>query len=395
MQKNTKRITHFLITLVIVAVGVVVFLVLTAQKPQLQKTKPPVRRPTVRALRVATDTRQVVIRGEGIVHPLREIQLVPQVGGKLIYVSPALVDGGEFKTGDVLLRIDPMDYQLAVTLGQARIKDSESKLKVLEEEAAVAEEEWQLLYSDKSEYAGSKPSALVLKEPQLAAAWAKLAADRADLQKVRLALARTQIKAPFNGRVSAETVDAGQYVSIGQKLATLFSTKAAEIVVPLEDENLFWFHVPGFTPGSGPGAPVVVKARVAGRELIWNGVVVRAEGKLDEHTRMVNVVVRVEKPYARKPPLVSGLFVTVEIQGRSLAAAVSIPRTALQDDNIVWVVAADGQLSFRKVDVAWRSRDSIILNSGLLDGELVVISPLKIVTDGMKVRVNANEDNQS
>ena len=126
MQKNTKRITHFLITLIIVAVGVVAFLALTARKPQLKKTKPPVLRPTVRAFTVATDTRQVVIRGEGIVHPLREIQLVPQVGGKLIYVSPAMVDGGEFKTGDILLRIEPMDYQLAVTLGQARIKDSES-----------------------------------------------------------------------------------------------------------------------------------------------------------------------------------------------------------------------------------------------------------------------------
>jgi RND family efflux transporter MFP subunit len=321
---------------------------------------------------------------------LREIQLVPQVNGKVVSMSPVLVDGGEFKKGDVLLRIDPLDYQLAVTLAKARVKDSESRLRVAEEEAAAAKEEWRLLYQDKREKV-EDPPALVAKEPQLAAAKAKLAADLADLQKAKLNLERTELKAPFNGRISSESVDIGQYVSSAKPLATLFSTEAAEIVVPFEDEFLFWFHVPGFTPGNGNGSAVTVRARIAGRELTWKGKVMRAEGELDQRTRMVPVVVRVDKPYASKPPLVAGLFVTVEIQGRTLENAAVIPRVALRDNDTVWVVDDSGLLKFRRVDVARLEADHAILRSGLEDQEMVVVSGLKVVTDGMKVRVKVAE----
>ena len=386
MSKTKKRIIHFGLMLVLLGLGVAGFLALTASKPQLKRTKPPTPMPMVRVSSIKTGPQSVTVRGEGTVRPLREIQLVPQVNGKVVFASPVLVDGGEFKKGDTLLRIDPLDYQLAVTLAQARIKDSESRLRVAEEEAAAAKEEWQLLYKDKG-VADEDPPALVAKEPQLAAAKAKLAADSADLQKARLYLERTELKAPFNGRVSEESVDIGQYVSSAKPLASLFSTEAAEIVVPFDDESLFWFHVPGFTPGNGAGSPVKILARVAGRELNWTGKVVRAEGKLDERTRMINVVVRVEKPYARKPPLVAGLFVTVEIQGRTLENAAVIPRAALRDNNTVWVVDETGLLVFRRVDVARLGTNQAILRSGLKDGEMVVTSGLKVVTDGMKVRL--------
>jgi RND family efflux transporter MFP subunit len=390
MSKTKKRIIHFGLMLVLLGAGVAGFLALTASKPQLKRTKPPVPTPMVRVYKITTGPQSVTIRGEGTVRPLREIQLVPQVNGKLVYVSPVLVDGGEFKKDDILLRIDPLDYQLAVTLAQAQVKDSESRLRVAEEEAAAAKEEWRLLYQDKGAQA-EDPPALVAKEPQLAAAKAKLAADRADLQKARLHLERTELKAPFNGRVSDESVDIGQYVSSAKPLATLFSTDAVKIVVPFEDESLYWFHVPGFTPGNGSGSAVTIRARIAGHELTWRGQVVRAEGELDERTRMVQVVIRVEKPYASKPPLVAGLFVIVEIQGRTLENAAVIPRAALRDNDTVWVVDETGQLKFRRVDVARMGTNQAILRSGLEDQEMVVTSGLKVVTDGMKVRILASD----
>jgi RND family efflux transporter MFP subunit len=304
-----------------------------------------------------------------------------------------MVDGGEFRKGDRLLRIDPVDYELAVTLARARVKDSESLLKVAEEEAASAKEEWQLLYQNNKDI-DKEPPALVAKEPQLAAAKARLAADRADLQKAKLNLKRTELKAPFDGRVSDESVDIGQYVSAGRTLATLFSTRAAEIVVPFDDESLFWFDVPGFTPGNGDGSPVRVVARIAGRDLSWSGKIMRAEGKLDERTRMVNVVVRVEKPYATKPPLVAGLFVTVEIEGHTLENAAVIPRAALRKNSTVWVVQKGGELVFRQVDVARLDTDRAILRSGLKDGDMVVTSGLKAVTNGMQVRIAPQSEGQ-
>ena len=385
MNKLSPRIIHFAVTVVLIGIGALVFVVLLATKPKLERTEPPAPKPLVRAMKVKSKPHVVVVRGEGTVKPLREIQLVPQVSGKVVFVSKALVDGGEFKKDGVLLRIDPLDYQLAVTLAQARVKDSESKLKIALEEAAAAKEEWRLLY--KANPKGYKIPALAAKEPQLAAAKAKLAADQADLKKAQLNLERTEIKAPFDGRVSEESVDIGQYVSIGQTLATLFSINHAEIVVPFEDEDLYWFHVPGFTPGEGPGSSANISTRIAGRETTWPGRVVRAEGKLDERTRMINVVIRVDKPYAAKPPLAAGLFVAVDIEGRTLAPAVIIPCTALRENNVVWVVDQNGQLAFRQVTVARLTPNSVILAGGLKDDEMVVVSFLKAVTDGMKVRV--------
>lgn len=252
MTKKQKRLLHFGITLGLIIFGVLGYLVLTAQKPELKKIKPPVPKPVVRTINVTKGQQIVYIKGEGTVRALREIQLIPQVSGKVVFTSEALVNGGQFRQGDVLLRIDPQDYRLAVTLAQAKVKDSESKLKLAAEEAAAAREEWRLLHA-KDPRGKGEPPPLVLKEPQLAAAKARLAADRADLQKAQLNLERTELKGPFDGRVGQEKVDLGQYVSPGKVLATLYSTEAAEIVVPLENRYLSWFHVPGFTPGNHPG----------------------------------------------------------------------------------------------------------------------------------------------
>lgn len=380
-----RRLSHLGITVVFIMLGVFGMRALTASKPEMEKRKPTTPVPTVRTVTVTTGPHAVHVLGEGTVRPLREINLVPQVGGKVVYVSPSLVNGGRFDKGETLLRIDPVDYELAVTLAEAKVKNSESLLSLAEEEAAAAQEEWRLLHADDSK-AEEKPPPLVAKEPQLAAAMAGLKADRADLDRALLNLERTVLRAPFAGRVSQENVGIGQYVSPGQPLASLYSTEAAEIVLPLEDEDAFWFHIPGFTPGKGIGPSATVHARIAGREQTWMGKVVRTEGKLDERTRTINVVVRVEKPYAEKPPLAVGLFVTVDIEGRTLPNAALVPRSALREGGMVWVVEKDERLRFREVEVARVQGDQALVTAGLDNGERVVITPLKIVSDGMAVR---------
>ncbi len=386
---------YFAVVIVLLALGLAGMGLLSASKPELEKRRPTTPAPMVKAVKVKSWKQPVIISGEGTVRPVREINLVPEVGGKVVYVSPALVNGGDFKKGDTLLRIEPVDYQLAVTLAKAKVKSSESLLQLAEQQTEAAKEEWRLHHGDGSE-TNIPPPPLVAKEPQLAAAKAKLEADHADLKKALLRLERTELKAPFDGRVSQENVDIGQYVSPGQALATLYSTNTAEIMLPLEDDDLFWFHVPGFTPGNSPGSPAKVLASIAGQELSWAGKVVRAEGKLDERTRMINVVVRVDKPYDRKPPLAVGLFVTVYIDGRTLQDAVIIPRSALRQGHVAWVVDGDNRLHFRKVEVARFQGDDVVVQSGLNHGEAVVVSPLKAVTDGMTVRtVVLEEENRS
>ncbi|PXF56214.1 MAG: hypothetical protein C4B58_14280 [Deltaproteobacteria bacterium] len=385
MNMIRKRLLHIVVTLALVILGVSGMFALTSSKPEIKKQKQAVPVPMVRTIKVKTGPQSVHISGEGTVRPLQKIDLIPQVSGKVVYVSPALVNGGAFRNGEMLLRIDPVDYELAVTLARAKVKNAESLLHLAEEEAAAASQEWRL-YHAKGPEPESKPPPLVVKEPQLAAAKARLEADRADLGIAMLNLERTELKAPFEGRVGEENVDSGQYVPVGKALAGIYSTEAAEIVVPLEDEKAFWIHIPGFTPGKDPGSPATILARIAGQERTWSAQVVRTEGKLDERTRMINVVVQVEKPYAKKPPLAVGLFVTVDIEGCTLPKAAIISRSALHQGDTVWIVDKDNRIRFRKVDVALFQGDEAIVRDGIEDGERLVITPLKAVTDGMAVR---------
>ena len=187
----------------------------------------------------------------------------------------------------------------------------------------------------------------------------------------------------------------GQYLRAGDKVATIFCTEAAEITVYLESADLGWINAPGLTGNGAPGSPAQVQVDFAGRALSWEGRVVRTGAKVDERTRLVPVVVRVDKPYARRPPLTVGLFAKVTIQGRELDSAAMIPRSALRQGDVVWVVGQGNDLKFRKVSVAHFQRDTVMIRGGLKSGERVVVSSLGEVTDGMLVRpvTAAREDN--
>lgn len=390
MKDRRRRLVHLVAAIAFVLVGLLIFGALKAGKPQIEKANQAPSPPAVKIVGVETGPRTVMITSEGTVRASQEISLVPEVAGKVLSVSPSLASGGRFRKGEMLLRIDPVDYRLALTLAEAKVRDAESILQLTQEEAQVALEEWRMFPADGSESSDSPPP-LVVKEPQLAAAKAGLEAARADREKARLNLDRTEVKAPFDGRVTQENVDVGQYVAPGQALANLYSTQTAEIALPLEVGDLFWFHVPGFTPGDNPGSLATVRATVAGRDLSWQGEVVRSDGRLDERTRMINVVVAVDEPYAKKPPLIVGLFVTVEIEGNTLPDSAVIPRSALHQDNVVWVVDDEDRLVFSKVDVARPQGDNVLIKAGLREGDRVVVSPLKAPTNGMSVQIMTAE----
>jgi RND family efflux transporter MFP subunit len=290
-----------------------------------------------------------------------------------------MVDGGSFRKGEILLRIDPTDYELAVKSAEARVKDLESALLLTIEEAEVALEEWKL-----SGGKGEEPPPLVAKQPQLEAARANLAAGKADLEKAKLNLERTTLRAPFESRIIQKNVDLGQFVAVGQQLGSMYSIEAAEIAVPLPNEDLEWFHVPGFTPDGNGESAVTVHADIAGRDLTWPGRVMRAEGVLDERTRMVNVITRVERPYDTVPPLAMGLFVKVEIEGIEVQDALWLPRSAVHENDTVWIVDSESRIRFRPVEIIRYDQDRVLV-TGIENEELIATSPIQIVTEGIKV----------
>ena len=196
---------------------------------------------------------------------------------------------------------------------------------------------------------------------------------------------------PFNGVVVTESVDVGQFVGPGNRLATVYGTDVVEVRVPLDSADLAWFDLPS---RSGRGrSRAEVTADFGGMRSTWNGRVTRMEAQVDETTRMVHVVVEIDDPYdaaGDRPALLPGTFVDVRILGRTLNGVVPVPRYAVREGDTVWVFD-DGHLAIRDVEILRSDRERSLVRTGLGDGDLVILSALDAVTDGMVVRDAANQ----
>ncbi len=380
MSNKKQAVFQALAAVVIIGAAVLAFKALQASRPELERRQPEALHPMVRTAPVSIGPVDVVITGEGTVRPVSEIQVVSRVSGKIVHVAPGMKNGGAFSKGDLLVAIEDADYRIAHILAEAGVREAESRYQLARADAEAARLEWMRMNP------GREPSPLAAKQPQRDAAEAYLQAQLANLEKARLDLERTRIIAPFNGRSGAENISAGQFVTPGQPLGAVYASDSVEIVVPMESAALAWFDVPGFSTMDGPGAKATVSATVAGREMTWDGVVIRAHGKIDPQTRMIHVVIRVADPYATQPPLYVGQFARVRIHGATIPEAAILPRAALRDAGTVWVVDPEDRLQFRKVDIAWTDERGMVIQKGLHEGDRVVVSILKSVTEGMMVR---------
>lgn len=384
--KYKKAAIQLLIVVVILFVGVWMVKFLTGLKKPPQKKKFEAQAPLVNAIEVATEDINMTVTGYGTVRPKQQVQIVPQVAGRIVQTHSEFYDGGFFRAGETLLQIERADYELAVQSARAEVARAQVALDRELSEAEVAKREWQQLNP------GKKPtSELVLRAPQIAQARAELAAAKARLETAQLNLARTRITLDFDGRISSESVDVGQYVTPGQPVGTAYSTEAVEIVVPLEDEQLEWLEIPflaeNIRPEDMPRA--VVKANFAAREFAWEGYVTRTQGEIDPVSRVVNVVVEVPEPFAgtdSKPPLTPGMFAEVEIMGRHVPEVTRVPRHAVHEGNVLWVVN-DSKLHIQPVRVIRRDRETAFITAGISDGDVIVTTPLEAVVDKMDIRV--------
>ncbi len=377
------------IPVVVLAVGIVGAYLLASSRRAPDRVERPPLGPLVEVAEAEPTSVPVVVTGHGEVTPRVAVDVVPQVSGQIVEVSPSLVAGGFFRAGETLVRIDPRDYELALERAQATVARALVNLEQERAEAEVARDEWNDLHP------GEDPTALVIREPQIRQAEAELAAAKADLAAAELNLDRTRISLPFNGVVVSESVDPGQFVAGTTRLARVYGTDAVEVRVPLKSSELAWFDVPSDNGHRGPRAEVT--AVFGGVTGTWEGRVSRMEAQVDQTSRMVHVVVEVDHPYAAtvdRPALRPGTFVDVRIFGRTLDDVVPIPRYAVHEGNRVWVFD-DGRLDIRDVEVLRSDREQALVSSGLDAGDLVIVSALDAVTDGMAVRNAADQGDVS
>jgi RND family efflux transporter MFP subunit len=376
-----------------------VWLLATKEEVPTRRAEPLV--PLVRVARVAREDVVLQVSSEGSVRPRTQGDLVLEVAGRVVSASASWVDGGFFAAGDVLLEIDPTDHELALARAGADVARAELALAREEEEAKVALREWASLGEGRGE-----PPPLVARVPQLAEARAIVAAAQAARKQAEIDLERTRLRAPYAGRVRRKHIDVGQYVSRGAAAASIYSVDEAEVRLPVPASELAYVDIPLGYRGEGEGVEaalpaVTLRADFAGKEHSWRGRIARTEGEIDPESRRVYAVARIEDPYARggdppRPPLAAGLFVRAEIEGRRLEEVVILPRHALRGEARVLVVeegsAGSHRLRFRDVDVLRRESARAIIGAGLAEGEIVCVSPLDVVVEGMKVRIEGDKE---
>jgi RND family efflux transporter MFP subunit len=360
---------------------------IVATAPSIEHAEPTRAIPTVRVIDATPQTLRYGVHTQGTVKPRTEADLVPEVSGRIVWVAPALVPGGFFEAGEPLVRLESRDYELARDRQAATLQRVKSEGEFAAAELKRQEGLSRAGVASQSQIADARRAGSV--------AEANLLDARAGLEQAQRDLDRTEIRAPFKGRVRDEHIDVGQFVTRGTAVANLYATDFAEIRLPIPDDQLAFLDLLTPSPDDAPfavGGPIVrLSAKFAGRDNEWIGHVVRTEGEIDPRSRMIHVVARVEDPYAGQGersvvPLAVGLFVQAEIEGPEVKNVIVIPRYAMRNKSQVLVVDDESRLYRRQVEVLRIDRDQVLIEGPLAAGERICISPLQVVVEGMKVR---------
>lgn len=383
-----KARKQLFIALFVIMAGIVAAMAIVRMPPQADQQPQITEPPSVQTITAQPQRLQMTVRTQGRVKAQTEIELITGVSGNIIHVAPVFVSGGFFKKGDLLVSIDPAEYDLRVAQAQARVMEAHYQLTREEAEAEQARQEWRQLGE-------GNPSPLNLRIPQLKEKKAKLAAEQEELKNARLLRQRTEIRAPFNGRVRTKTIGMGQYLNTGDVLGSIYSSDLAEVRLPVNTQELAWIDVPDWPSRSAVanGAEVILSANYHGELRTWRSRIVRSEGAIDEKTGMVMIVVQVSDPFGLRgnerdravTALPVGLYVEASIEGRWLEGVYVLPAGVLLKDERIAVVDQDNRLRLRHVAVLKKEHEQVMLKEGLMPGERIMVSGLQHPVEGMSV----------
>ncbi len=385
------RALIFVLPVLVIAGSIGSFAAMSALKPTPEEKEDVVKAIPVLTAIAAQDDVTLKVSVQGEVQPRTEINMVPQVSGLITYMSTKFIEGGRFNKGDLLVRIEPTEFELRVTQAKASVAQAETVVTREVSESNMARRDWDDLGRS------GEPTPLTLREPQMAEAKAQLASAKARLAETELQLARTSLYAPFTGRVTLRHVDQGEFVTAGTTLGEVYATNVMDVRLPMTNDELrraglsLGFETsPVGSGGKTPGIPVTLSADVAGTYSEWQGRIVRTDSRFDSQTRVLYAYAEVRDPFgagaSNGVPLAPGLYVTAAIDGQKLNNVIVIPRTALRGEDKVYL-AKDDILSIKTVTVISSNRDDVILSGGIEMGDAVITSPIRSVADGMKIAV--------
>ena len=332
------------------------------------------------------------VQSQGSVAPRTQTTLVAEASGQIVEVSPAFVSGGFFRKDDVLVRIDPRNYESVVKRARAAVARAETQLATETATASYAKEDYARLQRLNPNTAPA--SALALRKPQLSAAMAELQSAQADLEKAEGDLDRTVIRAPYDGLVRQKIADVGQYVNVGSQLAMTFAIDIAEVRLPITQNDLQYLDLNKLR--AGLPLEVVLQTQLGGETVSWAAVITRSEGVFDADTRVLYLVAQVADPYGlqrgaegAQVPLMMGTFVSAQIAGRPGGDLFVVPRQSIYRGETIWLVDDDSTIRPARVDVVRADENFFYISDGLMEGDRYCATAVEQPLPGMKVRVSS------
>lgn len=383
------KIKKFLPIIVLSALIFAAYIV-TSNPPTAKRGRPSASpQLNVQVQKLTLSDQAITIDSYGTIQPRTQSKLLPQVSGQIININPKFRAGGFFEQGDILVQLDQRDLLAEVKIAQASLFSAKQNLS--EEQARVeqAKQDWQRLGNSK------QAPDLVLRKPQLLAAQAEVFSAEASLDKAELALERSDIVAPYTGRILSKFVDVGQVVSVGTELAEIYAVDYVEIRLPLKNKDLPYMILPEsnrFEAEDIKQQPEVMIHSDLSTRQSWLGRVVRTEGAFDEASQQLFVVAQIDDPYGKNDndglPLKIGQYVSAQIKGKTIKNALTIPNRAIYQGSYVYIVK-DNLLKRKNITVAWQNDKMAMIKTGLVEGELLVLTPLGQVTSGTVVNVSS------
>ena len=377
MASRIKRVVRVLLPVTILVICGLIAVTITSMKQQPKKKDEAALAPLVKTIAVKLETTTLKLTSYGVVKPKHQTSLIAEVSGRVINLSPIFVSGGIVKKDQLLAQIDPSDYEAALLDAQANL--SRAKAALLEEQARgkVAAKEWQ--------GASSKlPPELGLRKPQLAREQASVRSAQAALSRAQRNLERTNITAPYDALINNRQTDLSQFVTVGSVLGVVSSINTAEVRLPISNSDY------AYLDHQIKNANVLLSRTENGQTISWQAKLIRDEGVIDQSSRMVYLVAEITEPYQRQPKLKFGSFVDATIDGVKLQNIAKLP-SYLYQEGFVTVLSDDRKLTQRPVKLFKRNKQFVFIKQGLQDGELVVVTKLEHLHDGMTVRLKGDK----
>ncbi len=380
---------------ILVAAGLLSYMLISNPAHSEKKKEIPKHHSVVKIEKAVIGDYPVKIEVMGQVIPSHETLLKARVAGEIIEVSPNFVPGGFFKKGDIILKIDPADYELDVKVKTANLNQAKAAYDLELGQQQIAKDEMKML--ERSTGKKLKNTSLALRKPQLEQAKANLEGAKAALEISMLNLERTNVKAPYNALVKERLGDIGNVFSSLDRLATIVSTDKYWIDIEVPVQHIAWLEFPKTLNDKGSKAIINLGKGRGIRE----GYLFKQSGSVNPQSRLASMLVSVHDPLllnskqSDKSPIVLGDFVPVTLIGKTLKNSVRVPQSYIRSGSNIWI-EKDGKLIIQPVTIAYKDRKYAYIIKGIKQDSHIITSNIVTPIDGMEIMLQgAHNKNDS